>query len=61
MNKLLTIKLIAIQAVITPATSLFAHDRHDLQGSHWHVSDTFGFAVLAAVIALTLWSGRSGK
>jgi hypothetical protein len=61
MNKLFTIKLIAIQAIITPATSIFAHDEHGLQGSHWHASDTFGFVILAAAIGLTLWFGRGGK
>jgi hypothetical protein len=61
MNKLFTIKLIAIQAIITPATSIFAHDGHGLQGSHWHASDTFGFVILAAAIGLTLWFGRGGK
>jgi predicted alpha/beta hydrolase len=61
MNKLFTIKLIAIQAIITPATSIFAHDGHNLQGSHWHASDAFGFVILAAAIGLTLWFGRGGK
>jgi hypothetical protein len=61
MNKLFTIKLIAIQAIITPATSIFAHDGHGLQDSHWHASDTFGFVILAAAIGLTLWFGRGGK
>jgi hypothetical protein len=61
MNKSLTIKLIAIQALITPSTVIFAHDEHGLQGSHWHASDTFGFVILAAAIGLTLWFGRGGK
>jgi hypothetical protein len=61
MNKLFTIKLIAIQAIITPATSIYAHDGHSLTGSHWHASDVFGFVILAAAIGLTLWFGRGGK
>jgi hypothetical protein len=61
MNKLFTIKLIAIQALITPATSIFAHDGHFISGSHWHASDAFGFVILAAAIGLTLWFGRGGK
>jgi hypothetical protein len=61
MNKSFTIKLIAIQTIISPYTSIFAHDGHGLQGSHWHASDTFGFAILAAAIGLTLWFGRGGK
>jgi hypothetical protein len=61
MNKLFTIKLIAIQATIMSSTSIFAHNGHDLQGSHWHASDAFGFIILAAAIVLTLWFGRGGK
>ncbi len=61
MNKLFTIKLIAIQEIITPATSIYAHDGHSLTGSHWHASDVFGFVILAAAIGLTLWFGRGGK
>lgn len=61
MNKLFTIKLIAIQAIITPATSIFAHNEHTLQSSHWHTSDAFGLIILAAAIGLTLWFGRGEK
>lgn len=61
MNKSITIKLIAIQALITPATSIFAHDEHSLHDSHWHASDAFGFTILAAAIGLTLWFGRGDK
>jgi hypothetical protein len=64
MNKLFTIKLIAIQAIITPATAIFAHDLHDgsgLLGSHWHASDAFGFVIFAVAIGLALWSSRGGK
>ena len=58
MNKSISIKLIAIQAIITPATALFAHDGHGFEGSHWHASDVFGFALLAAAIGISLWFGR---
>ena len=61
MNKLFTMKLIAIQAIITPATSIYAHDVRSLTSSHWHASDVFGFVILAAAIGLTLWFGRGGK
>ena len=57
-------KLIAIQALITPVTSIFAHDLQDgnsLFGSHWHASDTFGFVILVVAIGLTLWFSRGGK
>lgn len=61
MNKFFTIKLIAIQALIMPATSTFAHELRGFTDSHWHVSDVFGFVLLAAAIGLTLWYGRGGK
>jgi hypothetical protein len=61
MNKSIAIKLIAINAIITPASVLFAHDGHGLNGSHWHASDVFGFALLAVAIGISLWFGRGGK
>ena len=61
MNKSFAIKFIAIQATIAPAKSIFAHDLHGMQGSHWHASDAFGFVILAAAIAISLWFGRGGK
>jgi hypothetical protein len=61
MNKLFTIKIVAVQAILTPATVIFAHDGHHLEGSHWHASDTYGFVILSAAVALALWSGRGGK
>jgi hypothetical protein len=61
MRKSFTIKLIAIQAILTPAKSIFAHDLHGLTDSHWHASDVFGFVILAAAIGLTLWFSRGGK
>ncbi len=44
-----------------PARVLFAHDRHGLDGSHWHASDVFGFVLLAVAIGVSLWFGRGGK
>ncbi|MEO6292443.1 MAG: hypothetical protein ABIO88_07450 [Burkholderiaceae bacterium] len=61
MNKSLAIKIIAIEVIITPARVLFAHDGHGFEGSHWHASDVFGFALLAAAICISLWFGRGGK
>jgi predicted alpha/beta hydrolase len=61
MNKLFTLKLVAIQAIITSSTAIFAHDGHSLSGSHWHASDVFGFVILAAAIGVAFWFGRGGK
>ncbi len=37
-----------------------AHEGHGLIGSHWHASDTWGFLLAGAVIAMVLWT-RRGK
>ncbi|WP_156901237.1 hypothetical protein [Azohydromonas australica] len=43
----------------TIATSVQAHEGHGLPGaSHWHASDTVGYTVLVAVIAVAWWSTR---
>lgn len=61
MKKIFTAKLIATQAIFLPATNLFAHDGHGMQGSHWHASDATGFVVLIVMIALTIWLSHGGK
>jgi hypothetical protein len=64
MKQSITTKLIAIQAIITPASIVFAHDGHGastLGTSHWRASDAFGFMVLAVIIVLTLWLSRGRK
>jgi hypothetical protein len=61
MRKSFTIKLIAIQTIITPSTAIFAHDGHSLFGSHWHASDVFGFVILVAAFGVAFWFGRGGK
>ena len=61
MKKSFAIKFIAIQIIIAPASVLFAHDGYGLEGSHWHASDVFGFALLAVAIGISLWFGRGGK
>ena len=36
-----------------------AHEGHGLPGtSHWHATDTWGFALVAALAALAIWSSR---
>jgi hypothetical protein len=41
------------------AAAALSHDGHGLaQPQHWHATDTAGFAFVAVLAALALWSGR---
>jgi len=40
------------------ATRVFAHDGHGLVGSHWHTTDTAGFAFVALLAGLAIWLSR---
>ena len=43
------------------ATS-WAHEGHGIPGSsHWHATDTAGFALVAALAALAIWLSRGDK
>jgi hypothetical protein len=53
--------LIAACAAFTGSGAVFAHDGHGLTGSHWHASDTWGFVILGAVVALAVWFSRHDK
>jgi hypothetical protein len=44
--------------LVGTSTIAWAHDGHGLDGSHWHASDAFGLALVAAVVALWLFSRR---
>ena len=36
------------------ATTAFAHDGHGLAGMHWHATDAWGFAAVAAMVAVAI-------
>ncbi len=57
MNKLTT-QFIAACAGGMGATAVFSHDGHGLAGMHWHATDTLGFVVVAAMIAVAIWLSR---
>ena len=44
-----------LAAAAFPAT---AHDGHGLEGVHGHASDTWGFLLVATLVALAVWLGR---
>jgi hypothetical protein len=43
--------------LVSSATSM-AHEVHGLAGSHWHATDTAGFAVVALLAAIAIWLSR---
>ncbi len=61
MQNKLRFKLIAVLALSTVTTAVFAHNGHGLEGSHWHATDAGSFVVLGAVVALAVWLSRRGK
>ena len=57
MNQFLP-RLAAAAAVFATTTATLAHDGHGVAGSHWHPTDTAGFAVVALLAGLALWLSR---
>ena len=53
--------LIVSCAIFTGSTSVFAHEGHGLEGSHWHPTDIWGFVTLGGMIAVGVWLSRGGK
>ncbi len=56
-----SLKSIAVLALSTATTAVFAHNGHGLEGSHWHATDAGSFVVLGAIVAMAVWLSRSGK
>ncbi|MFM7331776.1 MAG: hypothetical protein ACKO1L_08970 [Brachymonas sp.] len=56
--KSMTTKIIALCAVLMPATHAFSHEGHGFAGSHWHTSDVAGLAALGVLIAVALWLSK---
>jgi hypothetical protein len=44
--------------LVGTSTIAWAHEGHGFEGSHWHASDTFGFALVAALALAALWWSR---
>jgi hypothetical protein len=46
-------------ALLGACAAAIAHEGHGLPGTiHWHATDAWGFAVVAALAALAIWSSR---
>lgn len=48
---------LAAAALAAPGLAL-AHEGHGLFGTHWHASDAWGFAIVAALAAAAWWASR---
>lgn len=55
------ILLIAVYALSTLASTVFAHDDHGLMGSHWHATDVLGFVLVGGLAAAAIWLSGRGK
>jgi hypothetical protein len=52
-------QLAAAAALLVTSAASMAHEAHGLAGSsHWHATDTAGFAVVALLATLAIWLSR---
>ncbi len=52
-------QLATCAALSCASAATMAHEGHGLPGtSHWHATDIWGFAVVAVLTALAVWSSR---
>jgi hypothetical protein len=56
--KHITIKFIALGAILIRASDTFAHEGHGFTGTHWHTSDVASFAALGVFVAVAIWLSR---
>ena len=52
---------LAALTLLSASSLALAHDKHGLQGSHWHATDVWGFVALGAAIAVAFWLSRGGR
>ena len=50
-------RLAALPATLLPLLAQ-AHEGHGLGGSHWHATDSFGWLLALALVAIGLWFTR---
>ena len=54
-------KLLSSVFALMACAPALAHDGHGLAGSHWHVTDAWGFVALGAGLAAAIWFSKGGK
>ncbi len=55
------LNLLAFFLALATSAPALAHDGHGLAGSHWHVTDAWGFVALGAGLAAAIWLSKGGK
>ena len=56
------IQRLSVAATLLGCTATaWAHEGHGMAGSHWHATDTAGFALVAALAALAIWLSRGDE
>ncbi|MEY3461033.1 MAG: hypothetical protein RLZZ03_686 [Pseudomonadota bacterium] len=52
---------LAFLLVLVACGPALAHDGHGLAGSHWHVTDAWGFVALGVGLAAAIWFSKGGQ
>ena len=55
------IQIVLLTASSAASTAALAHDGHGLSGSHWHVTDAWGFVALGLGLLAAIWFSKGGK
>ena len=55
------LKLLSFVLAWLACAPALAHEGHGLGGSHWHVTDAWGFVALGLGLAAAVWFSKGGK
>ena len=55
------LKLLSFVFAFLACAPALAHEGHGLGGSHWHVTDAWGFVALGLGLAAAVWFSKGDK
>jgi hypothetical protein len=55
------LNLLAFGLSLVACAPGLAHEGHGLAGSHWHVTDAWGFAALGLGLVAAIWFSKGDK
>ena len=55
------LKLLSFVFAFLASAPALAHEGHGLAGSHWHVTDAWGFVALGLSLLAAVWFSKGGK